>query len=133
MGRRGASYALMALAVVVALTVGTLDRGEARTAEERVQDIAGTIRCPACSGQSVASSDASSAQAIRREIAERVDAGEGDDEIRDYFASRYGEGLLLTPPSSGVGSLVWVVPVVALVGGGAGLALAFRRWKAEEG
>ena len=133
MGRRGASYALMAVAVVVALTIGTLDRGEARTAEERVHDIAGTIRCPACSGQSVASSDASSAQAIRREIAERVEQGQSDDEIRDYFASRYGDELLLTPPSSGVGSLVWIIPVVALVGGGAGLWFAFRRWKAWDG
>ena len=53
-----------------------------------------------------------------------------DDEIRAYFASRYGDEILLTPPAERrrrrwCGSL----PVVALVVGGAGLAFAFRRWQ----
>ena len=127
-GRR-ASYVLMAVAVVVALAIGTFDRGEARTPEERMRDIASTIRCPACRSQSAADSDAPTAQAVRVEISERIDEGESDDEIREYFASTYGEEILLTPPARGIGSLVWVVPVVALVGGGAGLWFAFRRWR----
>ena len=130
--RRSLSYAAMAIAVVVALAVGTVDRGEARNAEERMRDIAGTIRCPACRSQSAADSDAPTAQAVRVEISERIDEGQSDDEIRDYFASTYGEEILLTPPSSGVGSLVWVIPVVAIVAGAAGLWVAFRRWRSWE-
>lgn len=127
--RRG-SYALLGLVIVAALAVGVLDQADARTDQERAQDIASTIRCPACSGQSAAGSDAASARAIRDEIAERVAAGESDDEIRDYFAQTQGEEILLTPPSSGVGALVWIIPVVVLVAGGAGLVVAFRRWRA---
>jgi cytochrome c-type biogenesis protein CcmH len=126
---RTLSYVALALVVAAALVVGVVDRGEARTVEERVHDIASTIRCPACRGQSAAGSDAASAQAIRVEIAERVEAGESDDDIRAYFAATQGDEILLTPPRSGVGSLVWVIPVVVLVAGGAGLALAFHRWK----
>jgi cytochrome c-type biogenesis protein CcmH len=127
--RRPLSYVAMSVVVAVAFAVGVIDRGEDRTVEERVQDVASTIRCPACRGQSAAGSDAASAQAIRVEIAERVEAGESDDEIRAYFASTQGDEILLTPPRSGVGALVWIVPVVVLVVGGTGLALAFRRWK----
>jgi cytochrome c-type biogenesis protein CcmH len=94
-----------------------------------MQDVASTIRCPQCRSQSAADSDASTAQAVRVEITERIEDGQSDDEIRDYFASTYGDEILLTPPSSGVGSLVWVIPVVALVAGGAGLWFAFRRWR----
>ena len=119
----------MALAIVAALAVGIVDRRDDRTTEERMQDVASTIRCPQCRSQSAADSDASTAQAVRVEITERIDDGESDDEIRDYFASTYGEEILLTPPASGVGSLVWVVPVVALVAAAGGLALAFRRWR----
>jgi cytochrome c-type biogenesis protein CcmH/NrfF len=119
----------MAVVAAVALAVGTVDRGDARTLEEQVHDVAATIRCPACRGQSAAGSDAASAQAIRTEIRERLEEGESADEIRAYFASTQGEEILLTPPSSGVGALVWVIPVVALVLGGAGLAVAFRRWQ----
>ena len=121
----------MALLVIaaVALVFGALDDGPARATEDTVQDIAATIRCPQCRSQSAADSDASTAQAVRAEIAERVEAGESADEIRAYFASRYGDQILLTPPSDGVGSLVWVLPVAATVVAAGGLGLAFVRWR----
>ena len=37
--------------------------------------------------------------------------------------------MLLTPTATGVTTLVWIIPVVALVLAIAGLAVAFRRWK----
>ena len=52
-----------------------------------------------------------------------------EDEIQAYLVSRFGEEILLTPSSSGVTGLVWVLPVVALALGAAGLFLAFRRWQ----
>lgn len=127
--KRRLSYVAMAVAVVAALTIGTLDTGSARTAEEHVYDVARTIRCPACVSQSIADSQASSARAARAEIVRRLDEGQTDDEIRDYFASTYGDEILLNPPADGVGALVWVLPVVVLVVGGAGLFVSFRRWR----
>ena len=112
---RTLSYVAMAVVALTVLLVGALDQAGARTEDERVQAISRTIQCPACSGQSVAGSNASSAQAIRAEIADRVAEGQTDDEIRAYFASRYGDQILLTPPSSGAGAVVWIAP-----GGGAG-------------
>lgn len=129
MTARRLSYLAMAVVAIVALAVGTLDDGPARATEDRVESIAATIRCPQCAGQSAANSDASSARAIRREIAERLDDGQGADDIRAYFASRYGDEILLTPPATGVGSLVWVLPVAATVVAAAGLGLAFVRWR----
>jgi len=126
---RRISYVVMAVAAVAALAVGTFDKGPARATEDRVEDIAATIRCPQCRGQSAADSDAASARAVRAEIAERLDAGRSADEIRDYFAASYGEEILLTPPSTGVGSLVWILPVVVVVAGAGGLAVAFARWR----
>ncbi len=127
--RRTLSYVLMAVVAAVALAVGAVDSSGARAEEDRVQDVASTIRCPQCRSQSAADSDAPTAQAVRDEILDRIRSGESDDEIRSYFASTYGEEILLNPPSSGIGAVVWVAPVVALVVGGAGLAFAFRRWK----
>jgi cytochrome c-type biogenesis protein CcmH len=129
---RTLSYVAMAVVALTVLLVGALDQAGARTEEERVQAISRTIQCPACSGQSVAGSNASSAQAIRAEIADRVAEGQTDDEIRAYFASRYGDQILLTPPSSGAGAVVWIAPVVALAVASLGLALAFKRWQRWE-
>ena len=80
--------------------------------------MAETLKCPTCRSQSVADSEAPSAKAIRAEIARRLEAGESEDEIRDYLVSRFGEEILLTPSSSGVTGLVWVLPVVAVALGG---------------
>jgi cytochrome c-type biogenesis protein CcmH/NrfF len=71
---RRLSYLVLAVVTAGALLIGTLDEGPARATEDRVEDIAGTIRCPQCRGQSAADSDASSARAVRAEIAERLDA-----------------------------------------------------------
>jgi cytochrome c-type biogenesis protein CcmH len=126
---RTLSYAAMAVALVVALAIGVFDDRGSRSAEDRVNALAATIRCPQCRSQSAADSDAPTAQAVREEIAERVEAGESDAEIRAYFASTYGDEILLRPPSSGVGALVWVVPVAVFVLAAGGLAYAFLRWR----
>jgi cytochrome c-type biogenesis protein CcmH len=111
MSRRTLSWLLMAVVAVVALAFGTVDDGGPRTAAERARDVASTIRCPTCRSQSAADSDAPAARAIRTEIARRVGDGQSDDEIRAYFASRFGEEVLLTPERSGLGGIVWVLPV----------------------
>ena len=43
--------------------------------------------------------------------------------------AQFGEEVVLTPSSSGVTGLVWVIPVVAVALAAAGLGLAFRRWR----
>lgn len=122
-------WVVMAVVVAVALVVGSRPADDA-TDEDRVRAIASTVKCPACAGQSAATSDAPSAAAIRAEIARRVRRGESPDEIRAYLAGRFDD-ILLTPPRSGAGGVVWGLPVAAVVVAFAGLALVFRRWQAS--
>jgi cytochrome c-type biogenesis protein CcmH len=119
----------MAAVLVVALALGVADDGGPRTPEERARNLAETIACPACDGQSVAESDAAASRGIRTLIAERIDQGASDDAIRDELVDTWGESILLTPDSSGVGGLVWVVPVVGLVLALAGVAYVLWRWR----
>jgi cytochrome c-type biogenesis protein CcmH len=112
-----------------ALFVGVTDTGGRRSPEARERDIASSVACPTCDGQSVADSDASAARGLRSYIADRIAEGAGDDDIRAELADRFGDQILLTPGRSGLAGLVWILPVVALVVAFAGLALAFRRWR----
>lgn len=123
------SWLVIGALVVVSLVRAATSEGPPLTAEERVHDIASTIKCPTCRSQSVASSESAAARAIRAEIARRVDDGEGADEIRAAVAATYGDEVLLTPSRSGVEGIVWVLPVIALVLGLAGVAAAFARWR----
>lgn len=123
------SWLAIAALVVVALVRNAVDDGSPRTVEERVQAIAGTLKCPVCLSQSVADSEVAAARAIRTEIERRVEAGEEDEAIRTAIADAYGDAVQLTPSGSGFAGLVWVVPVVALVLAFAALSATFARWR----
>ena len=124
-------WLLVVALVAVSLVRAGVSDGSPRTAEERSQAIAATIKCPTCRSQSVAGSDSAAARAIRGEIARRVDAGESADEVRSAIAATYGDDVLLTPRGSGLDGVVWGLPVLALVLALAGLAAAFARWRRE--
>jgi len=126
-------WLVLALVLAIALAIGAQGRSGPRTEAQRVKHIASEIRCPTCRNQSAAESDAAAAKAVREEIDRRVRAGESDGEIVAFMVSRYGSDILLKPQGSGVASLVWVLPVVAVVVALAGLAVAFRRWRARPG
>jgi cytochrome c-type biogenesis protein CcmH len=123
------SWLVMGLVLLGALVVGLQPDETARTPEERVFDVASGYKCPTCRSQSVADSEAPSAKAIKAEIARRLEAGDSEQSIREYLVGRFGEEVVLTPSSSGVTGLVWIIPVVAVALGLAGLGLAFRRWQ----
>jgi cytochrome c-type biogenesis protein CcmH len=126
--RRWGPWIAMAVVAVAVLSVAAFGSRSAPTAQDRVTSLSRTVKCPVCSGESVAESNAPASQEIRRQIAEQIQKGQTDDEIRQYYVSRYGEAILLTPPATGVSALVWILPVVALAIGGAVLVIVFRRW-----
>jgi len=95
--------------------------------EARVQALGKQLRCPMCQGLSIADSGSSAARAQMDKVRELVAAGKTDQEIRDYFTSRYGEWALLEPPASGMNLLVWLLPLLLLVGGGVAIARTVRR------
>ncbi len=128
--RRWLPLALLGGLLVVALAVAArpeVDRSE----EARVQRIAREVRCPTCRGLSAAESDAEAATAVQTFIRERLRQGASDGEIKGELADRFGTGILLRPPASGVSGLVWALPVAAFVLAGGGLGYAFWRWRAR--
>ena len=130
---RASVWALLGLLLAGALVLGARVEEGPRSDEERVEALTASFQCPTCRGQSVRDSAAPVADAIRSEVARRVEAGESDEAVRAYVFSRYGEEVLLNPPRDGLAGLVWALPVVALVAAVAGLVFAFRRWRPEAG
>jgi cytochrome c-type biogenesis protein CcmH len=123
---------LATAAVVTALMaagVGLWQAGHERprTLEQRTETVATQLRCPTCQAQSVAMSRSEIAGAMRAEIRAQLVAGRTPEQIRDWFAARYGPAVLLEPPQTGVGLVLWFIPA-ALLGVGAVLtAVVVRR------
>ncbi len=122
--------ALLAAAPALALTPAQTERAHALSLRLKCMcggcnDTVGTCNH---SGGAFAGPCAT-AQAMLKEIDQRVGRGESDDLILQDFVQEYGPGVLISPPAKGFDWLVWVLPVLLPV-------LAFflvwgivRRWR----
>ncbi len=128
---RRLSWIVLGVVAVVALAIGATGDRAPRTESERVQALAGEVRCPTCQNLSAAESNAKAAQAVRDEIRTRVRRGESNEQIRAFLVSRYTEEIILKPETRGVTGLVWILPVLGGIAVLAGLIVTFRRWKRE--
>jgi cytochrome c-type biogenesis protein CcmH len=128
--KRWGPWLLMALVVAGALILGPQGGGHT-SPTERARNIAAGVRCPTCGGESALESNAPISQAIRAEIDRRIGAGQSDGTIRSYLVSRYGQSILLKPPTSGVSGLVWVLPVLALLAALFGVGRSVFRWRSR--
>ncbi len=128
---RSLAWGVLGAVVIVSLVWAAWPSGDTPTDRERAHEVATGLRCPDCEALSVAESSTPTARAIRRDVLARVEAGASDETIRATYIERYGESIVLEPEGSGLGVLVWGLPVAALIAGAAGLVFAFRRWRRE--
>jgi cytochrome c-type biogenesis protein CcmH len=124
--RRWGPWLALGLVVVVALAVVLWPSGSQSLAE-RAHDLETEIKCPECSGLSVADSQAPTSRAMRADIKRRINDGQSDAEIRQAYIDTYGESILLSPQDSGVSLLVWILPIVVVALGATGIVFALRR------
>ena len=108
---------LVATAALAVIVVGLWPESAEADPVVRAQQLAQRIACPWCDGQSLAESDSQVAQDLVVILREQIDAGWSDDQIYDFFASSYGDHVLLDPPLTGWGIALWSLPAIALVGG----------------
>lgn len=86
-----------------------------------------------CQGESIQDSPSELAKQMRAVVRDRLRAGDTPDQVKAYFVSRYGEWILLEPTMTGLNILLYVLPVVLMVGGLALVAFLVRRWTASDG
>ncbi len=75
------------------------------------------LRCVVCGGQSLAESHADMAEQMRALVKKQIKHGMSDDEILTFFAERYGDEILTTPPINSFTWLLWAAPVLFVMTG----------------
>jgi cytochrome c-type biogenesis protein CcmH len=94
--------------------------------ELRYRQLSAELRCPKCQNQNIADSNAPIAQDLRKLLYKQLEAGATDEEILEYMVSRYGEFVRYKPRFSGVTLVLWLMPVVLIIGALGVLLVVFR-------
>jgi cytochrome c-type biogenesis protein CcmH len=95
--------------------------------EARARELSRELRCMVCQNQSIDDSDAPLARDLRLLVRERIAGGDSDRQVLDFLVARYGEFVLLKPRFSPHTLLLWLLPPLALAGGGLALWAFYRR------
>ncbi|HEY4848505.1 MAG TPA: cytochrome c-type biogenesis protein [Methylocella sp.] len=97
--------------------------------EARARALSAQLRCLVCQNESIDESHADLARDLRLLVRERLQAGDGDDQIRAFLVRRYGDFILLKPPFKLETWLLWGAPFLILFAGGGIILIALRRQK----
>ncbi len=101
--------------------------------EERARVLSKGLRCPVCRNENIDDSNAALAADMRVLLRERLTMGDSDEEVLQFFVSRYGEFILLKPTFSMTNLLLWLTgPLAILLGGGGALYYVRTRPKKEQ-
>ncbi|NNN09016.1 MAG: cytochrome c-type biogenesis protein CcmH [Acidimicrobiaceae bacterium] len=115
-GRYWGSFRFWLVALVAVLALAMVSTPSASSSAQRVAHLETLVKCPSCQDLSVAQSNSSSALAVRSEIVAMVAKGESDTQILTTIEAAYGSSVLLSPSTSGLGALLWILPSAVFVG-----------------
>jgi cytochrome c-type biogenesis protein CcmH len=102
-----------------------------QTLDQRVHEVASQLKCLVCQGESVADSPATLSQQMRGVIRQQLQSGKSEQEVIQYFVSRYGDRILLSPPWQGLTLLAWLVPIALMLGGTLLLFFVLKNWQSQ--
>ncbi|HEY8133548.1 MAG TPA: cytochrome c-type biogenesis protein [Thermoanaerobaculia bacterium] len=85
--------------------------------DQKTYEIASLLRCPVCQGMSVADSPSTVALDMKAQVRDMLSRGYTQEQILGYFEQSYGQFVLLKPKFRGVNTLVWILPILVLLGG----------------
>ena len=77
------------------------------------------LRCLICQGQSVYDSDSEFAISLKIVIDKKLEEGLSEDQIYEYFKAKYGEWILYDPGLNKKTYILWLLPLLIFLIGGA--------------
>ena len=114
---------LLALLLALLLTAPAMAQDYAEESlpdarqESQALALMDAIRCVVCQGQPISGSNADLAGDMRRIIREKIKAGESPVQVRGWLVNRYGDWVSFQPQVRAATLPLWLVPLLALIGG----------------
>jgi cytochrome c-type biogenesis protein CcmH len=95
--------------------------------EARAKALQKELRCLVCQGQSIDESNAPLAADLRRLIRQQMQAGQSDQQIKDFLVARYSAFVLMKPPVRQDTFFLWFGPMMLVLAGGGVIGVIIAR------
>ena len=112
--------------ITSAITIGP---DQDREFEKRAQGLEKQLICPICPGETLDQSFVQISQDMKRILREKLQEGQDEGQIKDFFVARYGTSVLAAPPRSGFNLMTWIVPPIGIALGVVGLFFVMRQMR----
>ncbi|MBI3537322.1 MAG: cytochrome c-type biogenesis protein CcmH [Chloroflexi bacterium] len=99
--------------------------------DDEVNRISRELYCPVCPNTPLDVCNTQACAQWRALIKDKLSQGESEQQIRDYFVTQYGERVLGAPPAQGFNWLAYILPGLALLGGGMIAWATVLQWRAR--
>ena len=86
---------------------------------DKRNEITKNLRCLICQGQSVYDSDSEFANSLKIVVDKKLEEGLSEDQIYEYFKTKYGEWILYDPGLNKNTYILWLLPILIFLIGGA--------------
>jgi cytochrome c-type biogenesis protein CcmH len=93
--------------------------------EDMNSKITKNLRCLICQGQSVYDSDSEFALSIKTIVDKKLEEGFSENQIYDFFKEKYGDWILYDPELNKNTYILWLLPILIFLIGGAIIAKTF--------
>ncbi len=105
------------LLLVTAVTLPALAQDD-EVSDDEVNAIAKNVFCPVCESTPLDVCPTLACAEWRELIRTQLAEGMTEEEVYEYFARQYGDGVLAEPPKRGANLILWLFPIVAIILGG---------------
>lgn len=105
--------------------------GPGYPSEDDVNRVAKKLYCPVCPNTPLDVCETKACKDWRAQIKTELTAGWSEPQVIAYFVNQYGERVLAEPERKGFTSLVWILPVMAVLLGSILAWQILRAWHAK--
>ena len=122
------------IASLLAVTVVSAQGGQPNfPTDNEVNAVAKKLYCPVCPNTPLDVCETQACKDWRAQIRDQLAAGMNEQQIMDYFVQQSGAGVMGEPQRSGFTSMVWVLPLIAVLLGMVIVWQVLRSWRTRQG
>lgn len=97
-----------------------------------VNRVAKQLYCPVCPNTPLDVCETKACEDWRAQIRDQLSEGWTDQQVIDYFVAQYGERVLAEPQRKGFTSLVWFLPLIAVLLGLGVVYEILKNWRKQK-